>query len=1123
MDANLKETSLTEEFHSSECEIEHWLSTACRNDVKAYTRLGTLLDAHQEDAMALDAVLERLVVVLGDTLLGAFQQGVGAHELVCASSDALYRLCKVRGLSAVCQLLPVERRMADRVFHAILALVGGSSVTDTPWQVAYALLGWGEMAVRVPFPLDERLVLNLTQVGRLWVLSGSAASTAAARFVSRLVTRSDRPTTIDLFRDQLAWLASQTEAQTATGSAHAVQNLGYHLALLLKHAQIQEDVARAVIAGFALLRSGSALLTGRARVKLLKQLGRKLINDPNSRDALSIEACEQLSWVLQRLLETWVSDDTRDRWAAANALAQIGSMLPPGSRDDLLGQLLQIVRQTPSDDEIAGQSACILLAELARVQLIDPGTLLELVHWTLDALCFGQDRPCLRIGASALRDAACYVLWSFSRHLPSGDFADCAPAVAARLLCTALFDREVQCRRAAAAALQECAGRWHDAIPGAMILADRVNFYTVSDRDRAFGELARELSTIAGRYYAPAMRSYLYRYKVFTSPDPMVRLRAAQGLAWLLLADELPHQREATEQPLGSASGASTAGIQSAKEQAGKTIGLTEIYALLQSYVWATETMDVPCTSAAHHGALCTLSALVRLAPKFDAGPFRDLRSWMECPVRVSDQSEAEQIVHARCDLLLALLQTGDERVSSDPMLPEYLLRSLELHAERLTVVARHALLLYFRHNRAHLQEAGSWQRRCLETIQTRRQRAPAVSPRSRSAVTDPVCYAACVMLSVLVATNDDPTSIASLIDALDDCATAKDHASARALVEGLPFLVDALGTRWNDERKQTAAWSILVKMWKASLAFFVSSDRGDGGCRVREAALQALQHLFTSELLDEALVKALFTLLPSILFLCFDRIDRVREAAWSVLRSVSRLSSHMQLVPLLASAPQQWTPETAFAHFAEVLLASDTHPSCVRALTDGFLWAAASPGNRGVATDALRAFATALCVASRQRILDVAQRLNTIWCTPKDERHLSGHLRWPALIVYSALPRISDSVRFLDEQCGATALAVASECAQRSRDGKRLRISATIAIQLTWYPTYRTKTSVAIEMLLRRDYPWLVDQMLEQAHSYGLALLPADHELFAGHHAASGQVTTWFQAFARAIEAPGT
>jgi len=61
---------------------------------------------------------------------------------------------------------------------------------------------------------------------------------------------------------------------------------------------------------------------------------------------------------------------------------------------------------------------------------------------------------------SSVRDSAAYVLWSLARTLTPDQARPYAQQLAERLVCVAVFDREVSIRRAASAAFQEAVGRW---------------------------------------------------------------------------------------------------------------------------------------------------------------------------------------------------------------------------------------------------------------------------------------------------------------------------------------------------------------------------------------------------------------------------------------------------------------------------------------------------------------------------------------------------------------------------------------------------------------------------------------------------------------------------------------
>ena len=125
----------------------------------------------------------------------------------------------------------------------------------------------------------------------------------------------------------------------------------------------------------------------------------------------------------------------------------------------------------PTEGDGAWHGACLAIAEFARRGLLVPNrissvmpSIISVPHcevvkfYSFQALSYDVRKGRHSIGAH-VRDAACYVLWAFARTYTKEDLAPFALSLARALIVRAVFDREVNCRRAAAAAFQESVGR----------------------------------------------------------------------------------------------------------------------------------------------------------------------------------------------------------------------------------------------------------------------------------------------------------------------------------------------------------------------------------------------------------------------------------------------------------------------------------------------------------------------------------------------------------------------------------------------------------------------------------------------------------------------------------------
>ena len=119
------------------------------------------------------------------------------------------------------------------------------------------------------------------------------------------------------------------------------------------------------------------------------------------------------------------------------------------------------------------------------------------------ALHFDVARGASSVGTH-VRDAACYVTWAFARAFEPAVMAPHVAALAPALLVLVVFDREVNVRRAAAAAFQEHVGR-QGSFPHGIEIVTRADYFAVGSRVACYLEIAPWLATFEA-YRMPLLR-----------------------------------------------------------------------------------------------------------------------------------------------------------------------------------------------------------------------------------------------------------------------------------------------------------------------------------------------------------------------------------------------------------------------------------------------------------------------------------------------------------------------------------------------------------------------------------------------------------------------------------------
>ncbi|KAL8138024.1 hypothetical protein V2J09_004025 [Rumex salicifolius] len=195
---------------------------------------------------------------------------------------------------------------------------------------------------------------------------------------------------------------------------------------------------------------------------------------------------ETVEEIIEVLLVGLKDRDTVVRWSAAKGLGRITARLTCSLADEVLSSVLELFSSREGDGSWHG--GCLALAELARRGLLLPISLPKVVPVVAKALHYDIRRGPHSVGAH-VRDAAAYVCWAFGRAYYHTDMRNVLEQLASHLLRVACYDREVNCRRAAAAAFQENVGRQGD-FPHGIDIVNTADYFALSSRTNSYIHVA---------------------------------------------------------------------------------------------------------------------------------------------------------------------------------------------------------------------------------------------------------------------------------------------------------------------------------------------------------------------------------------------------------------------------------------------------------------------------------------------------------------------------------------------------------------------------------------------------------------------------------------------------------
>uniref|UniRef100_A0A8C3SV97 Tubulin-specific chaperone D n=1 Tax=Chelydra serpentina TaxID=8475 RepID=A0A8C3SV97_CHESE len=491
-------------------------------------------------------------------LLDVVRDNRSPSPLVHLAFKFLYIITKVRGYKIFLRLFPHE--VAD--LQPVLDMFADQNPKDyETWETRYMLLLWLSMTCLIPFDLARLdgnilseegrtrmpIMDRILKVAKSYLVVSDKSRDAAAVLVSRFITRPDvKQKRMADFLDWALSTLSKSSFQTMEGT---IVMDGMLQALVNTVDTIKDNPWKLMpstvlecLDNCKLSESNQTLLR-KLGVKLVQRLGLTFLKPKVAkwryqRGCRSLAANLQFSAqvpvaqnlvaaavtaaadeeeydipgevenVIEQLLIGLKDKDTIVRWSAAKGIGRITGRLPKELADDVVGSLLDCFSFQETDNSWHG--GCLALAELGRRGLLLPSRIADVVPVILKALTYDEKRGACSVGSN-VRDAACYVCWAFARAYDPLELKPFVNQISSALVIAAVFDRDINCRRAASAAFQENVGR-QGTFPHGIDILTASDYFAVGNRVNCFLNISVYIASFPE--YTQSMIDHLVNMKI---------------------------------------------------------------------------------------------------------------------------------------------------------------------------------------------------------------------------------------------------------------------------------------------------------------------------------------------------------------------------------------------------------------------------------------------------------------------------------------------------------------------------------------------------------------------------------------------------------------------------------
>ena len=235
---------------------------------------------------------------------------------------------------------------------------------------------------------------------------------------------------------------------------------------------------------------------------------------------------ELLEVIIDHLLMNLMDKEYIVRWSCAKGLGRLCERLTKNMVEDIFVNLFKLFED--EENEYSWQGACLCIAELCKRGMILPDKLQKLIPYLEKALLFEVNKGTFCSGSN-VRDSACYVVWALARAYQSKVMKPYVEKLARTLILAIVFDKEVNCRRAASAAFQEHVGR-QGYFPYGIEIITEADYFTLGNKNYCFSNIAPFIAQYKDYFFN--IVEYLAFNRLF-HPEILIRQLSAESLGIL--------------------------------------------------------------------------------------------------------------------------------------------------------------------------------------------------------------------------------------------------------------------------------------------------------------------------------------------------------------------------------------------------------------------------------------------------------------------------------------------------------------------------------------------------------------------------------------------------------------